>query len=152
MLAVKITANCIFFDVMRYTNTLTYLHTYLLRGVSKWPVNFTDLFYILWIEVSSAVCSPARADVITSLHCCISYTGCWSIDKWNSKSRVLYTSRTCTDLPACWRLSWLRVWSSPSTVVYLTGSADAQQIWWQKLRCCGTSSVEEFAHESATDD
>ena len=29
----------------------------------------------------------------TSLHCCVSYTGCQSRDEWSSRSRVLYTSR-----------------------------------------------------------
>jgi len=44
---------------------------------------------------------------------------------------------TCTDLPDYWHSSRLRVWSPPPA---------------QKFCCCGTSSVEQFADKSATDD
>ena len=100
------------------------------------------------------VFSPAHADVTTSHRCCVSYTGCQSRNKWNSTLRVLYTSRfICINLPDCWHSSRLRVWSSPPTLVYwwdTNSSTNPQHIWWQKLCCCGTSPVEQFAKKSAT--
>jgi len=61
------------------------------------------------------VYSPAHADVTTSHHCCVNYTGCQFRDEWSLRLLVLYTSQCHLHRPT-WLLTFI---SSPSMVIAL---------------------------------
>jgi len=94
-------------------------------------------------------------DLITSLRCCASYTGCLSRDEWNSRSCLVHQSLVSlaptyltADIHLVSEYGHRLLRSSMDRT--LNGSANPQQIWWSKLCCCRTSSMEKFVYYSAS--